>query len=318
VDCPGGGQGGGEVTVASIDIGTNTVLLLIARIDGRGEFTPLVHEQRIPRLGRDVDRARNLNPGAMARVLDVLAEYRGIVDEHAPDRTIVCATSAVRDAANRDEFLRLAKAATGFAVEVLTGEEEALWTFRGALSGMPEIVRATVVDIGGGSTEITVGDRTTLEEYVSLDIGAVRIAERCFHHDPPTHPELEQAIEIVENALARAERFPFSGSTLVGVAGTATSLAALDQRLPRFDVRAVTGYRLGLDNVYALFRMLRSMKVAEIQDLSAVMEGRADVMSAGVLILRAIMAHFKFPVMVVSERGVRYGLALRAWEQHVS
>jgi exopolyphosphatase/guanosine-5'-triphosphate,3'-diphosphate pyrophosphatase len=303
--------------VASIDIGTNTVLLLIASIDGSGVITPVVYEQRVARLGQGVDAARNLHPDAMERVLKALREFRQVVDAHAPDRTVVCGTSAVRDAANRDEFVALVRNATGFAVDILSGDEEALWTYRGAISGVPHLEHATVVDIGGGSTEIIVGNRTSIHESISLDVGSVRLTERVFRHDPPTHPELEKAIEIVENELARAGHFPFAGTTLVGVAGTATSLAVLDQGLAEFRLPAVSGYPLELERVYELFRKLRAMPVAGIRGLSAVMEGRADVITAGVLILREIMAHFTFQTMTVSERGVRYGLALREWERQM-
>jgi exopolyphosphatase/guanosine-5'-triphosphate,3'-diphosphate pyrophosphatase len=303
------------MTVAAIDIGTNTVLLLIAAVDAEGGITPLVHEQRVPRLGQGVDAARNFHPDAIDRVLRALGEFRIILDAHTPDRTVVCGTSAVRDAANREEFIRRVRTATGFEVEVLSGDEEALWTYRGAISGLPHVERATVVDIGGGSTEIIVGDRTTIRERVSLDIGSVRLTERSFHSDPPTHPELEKAIEIVENALARAGRFPFAGTTLIGVAGTSTSLAVLDQGLPAFRISAVRGYTLERESVDQLFIKLRSMPAADIRKLSAVMEGRADVMTAGALILREIMAHFKFQTMTVSERGVRYGLVLRESER---
>jgi len=303
------------VNIAVIDIGTNTVLLLIAQCNAGGEITPLVYAQRVPRLGKGVDSSRNLHPDAMERVLGVLEEYKAIITQNGTKHVVACGTSAVRDAHNRAGFVDIVRKRTGIAVEILSGDEEALWTYRGAISGIPGIRKATVVDIGGGSTEITVGNADKVQQHISLDIGSVRLSERFFKHDPPTHPELEKAIEIVENELARAGRFDFDGSTLVGVSGTATSLAILDQGIKEFDREAVTGYRLKLDNVYALFRTLRSMTADEILQLSSVMEGRADVIAAGVLILREIMAHFKFKEMVVSERGVRYGIAIREWER---
>lgn len=303
------------MNIAVIDIGTNTVLLLIASMDPSGNITPLVYEQRVPRLGTGVDASKNLAPESMQRVVDVLRTYRSIMSQFALEGTVVCGTSAVRDAINRDEFIALVRKETGFEIEVLSGEDEALWTYRGAISGVPDIQRATVVDIGGGSTEITVGDATSVAERVSLDIGSVRLTERFFKNDPPTHPELEKAIEIIEDELVKAARFNFSSTTLVGVAGTATSLAILDQGLKEFDIRAVTNYTLKLDNVYGLLRTLRSMSAEKILSLSRMMEGRADVITAGVLILREIMAHYKFKEMIVSERGVRYGLAIREWER---
>ncbi len=303
------------MNVAVIDIGTNTVLLLVASIDAHGHISPLMYEQRVPRLGKGVDESRRLHPEAMERVVIALDEYRKMINTLQVNATVVCGTSAVRDATNKDEFIALVKERVGLEVEVLSGDDEALWTYRGSISGVPGIERATVVDIGGGSTEITVGNTTSISEKTSLDIGSVRITERFFKHDPPTHPELEKAIEIIEDELAKAGRFGFQGTTLIGVAGTATALAILDQDLKEFNIKAVSGYTLKLDNVYGLLRMLRSLSSEKILNLSRVMEGRADIITAGVLILREVMAHFKFKEMIVSERGVRYGLALREWER---
>jgi exopolyphosphatase/guanosine-5'-triphosphate,3'-diphosphate pyrophosphatase len=301
--------------VATVDIGTNTVLLLVAEVDSSGGIATLAEEQHIPRLGKGVDAGRRLAADAMARAAAVLEEYLPLIERHHPESVVLAGTSAVRDAANREEFAELVRRKTGHPLEILSGADEAVWTYRGAVSGIPLLTAATVVDIGGGSTEITVGTRGRITHSVSLDVGSVRLTERCLKHDPPTHPELEAAIEVVENTLPAAKDFPFAGTTLVGVAGTATSLAILDRQLPAFSLDAVRNHVLTLDNVHALFRTLREMPVARIRTLSRVMEGRADVITAGALILREIMAHFKFGEMTVSERGVRYGLALREWER---
>lgn len=306
------------MNTAVIDIGTNTVLLLVARVDAAGKINPLVYEQRVPRLGKGVDAERNLQPESMQRVIGVLAEYRGIMSQHKLDVVVVAGTSAVRDAHNKSEFASLVKREVGFDLEVLSGEDEALWTYHGAISGVPNVQRATVIDIGGGSTEITTGNASSISNKISLDIGSVRLTERSFKHDPPTYPELEAAITCVEDELAKPKGFAFADSILIGVAGTATSLAILDQGMSEFSITAVTNYRLKLDRVHALFRTLRAMTSAEILKLSSIMHGRNDVITAGVLILREIMAHYKFTEMIVSERGVRYGLAIREWEKSSS
>jgi exopolyphosphatase/guanosine-5'-triphosphate,3'-diphosphate pyrophosphatase len=303
------------MTIAVIDIGTNTVLLLIARIDKSGQIETNVYEQRVPRLGKGVDAERNLASDSIQRVIDVLKEYKAITARFTLDKTVVAGTSAVRDARNKAELADRIKRELGFDLEVLSGEDEALWTYRGAISGMPEVQKATVVDIGGGSTEIIVGGGSSINSKISLNVGSVRLTERFFKHDPPTHPEMEAAITWVEDELAKPKDFDFAGTTLVGTAGTATSLAILDQGLREFSIHAIMNYRLKLENVHALFRRLRSMSSLEILSLSAVMEGRSDVISAGVLILREIMAHYKFNELIVSERGVRYGLAIREWEK---
>jgi exopolyphosphatase/guanosine-5'-triphosphate,3'-diphosphate pyrophosphatase len=303
------------MTIATIDIGTNTVLLLVVDIDDRGAITSLSYEQRVPRLGTGVDRDKMLSAESIDRVMGVLREYREMIARYRVDAVAVCGTSAVREAGNRDDFARRVKQEAGFELEILSGDDEALWTYRGALSGLPDVEHATVIDIGGGSTEITLGDRTSIREKISLDVGSVRLTERMFHHDPPTHFELESAIEMVENEIGLAARFHFAGSTLIGVAGTATTLAVLAQGLRVFDVKAVTNYTLKQERVEELFRMLRSLPSSTIRELSTVMEGRHDVITAGSLILREVMAHFKFGGMIVSERGVRYGLAIREWER---
>lgn len=301
------------MNVAAIDIGTNTVLLLIAEVDDSGTISTVVYEQRAPRLGRGVDADRRLDRAAMERTVDVLREYAGIIAAAAPDAVVAGATSAVRDAQNRGEFLALAADRTGLRVELLSGADEALWTYRGAISGIPEITDATVVDIGGGSTEITVGDRARVRRRVSLDIGSVRLTERHFRHDPPTAEEQDAARRDVRSALDAASEFGIGGTTLVGVAGTATALAVLDRGLRRFDIAAVTNHRLTRERVQSLLRRLSGMPAAAIRELSDVMEGRADIITAGTLILDGIMERFGCGTLLVSERGVRYGLVLRTW-----
>jgi exopolyphosphatase/guanosine-5'-triphosphate,3'-diphosphate pyrophosphatase len=299
------------MTLASIDIGTNTVLLLVARMEIDGSIIPLVAEQRVPRLGRSVDQNRNLHPASMGRVIAVLQEYQAIMAPFHPTSVTVCGTSALRDASNREEFSRLVRKETRFSLEVLSGEEEAEWTYRGAISGVPDIHRATVVDIGGGSTEIIIGDLSSFSHRISLNIGSVRLTERYFKHDPPTRRECNAASDAIRTTLAEAADFPFEGSTMIGVAGTATSLALLVQKRKQFDLSAVTNYRLSRSDVEAMSHELQGTPSASIRELSEVMEGRADVITAGSLILQQVMEQGGFEEMIVSERGVRYGLLIR-------
>ena len=301
--------------LASIDIGTNTVLLLIADVSPTGAVSPLVSEQRVPRLGRGVDAARHLAPDSMRRVVNVLKEYRAIIDRYRPERVALCGTSAVRDAANRADFVAFVKAETGFDVEVMSGDEEAGWTYRGAVSGLPGVVRVAVLDIGGGSTELSLGDGHGPSRSISMDIGAVRLTERFFASDPPTREELTEAITEVRSHIARTKSFDVRGHTLVAVAGTPTTLAILAQGLPRFSADAVANYHLSRDRIRELLETLSGMRVAEIRKLSEVMEGRADVIVAGTLILLEIMEIHGFAEAIVSDRGVRYGIVIREWER---
>jgi exopolyphosphatase/guanosine-5'-triphosphate,3'-diphosphate pyrophosphatase len=305
------------MNVSVIDIGTNTVLLLVARFDPSGNITPLVYDQRVPRLGKGVDAQGNLQHESMERVLIVLQEYKTILSRFELAALVVCGTSAVRDAHNREDFARLLRDRVGFELEIVNGPDEALWTYRGAISGTPGVRKATVVDIGGGSTEITVGERQTIVNKVSLNMGSVRLTERCFTHDPPTASEFGTANRIVEEQLGVLHDFEFGDSTLIGVAGTATSLAILDQSLKEFSISAVTNYTLRRERVRGLLNTLRTLPSSRIKELSTVMEGRSDVITAGTLILYQIMSHYRFDEMIVSERGVRYGLAIREWERAI-
>ena len=301
--------------VAVIDIGTNTVLLLVAHIDPAGAIIPIVYEQRVPRLGRGVDERKKLAADSMDRVISVLFEYKSIIEEHGVRGAVVCGTSAVRDAANRREFADRVRRDTGFELEILSGEEEALLTHRGAMSGLPAIHQGTVLDIGGGSTEISTGTEMQLTRRVSLDIGSVRLTERLLKHDPPLQAEIDAATVLVHEACRAASSFPTAGSTLVAVAGTATSLAMLALHRKTFSMEHVAGTRLSFSQIDELFRMLSGMPSSGIRTLSDAMEGRSDVVTAGALILREVMMLLRFDQVVVSERGVRYGLAIRAWEK---
>lgn len=302
--------------IATIDIGTNTVLLLVADVTADGEIDTLAYEQRLPRLGRGVDEHRHITREAMEAVTKVLMEYRVISTSYNAEKVIACGTSAVRDAENRDQFVSYIKATTGLDVTVLSGEEEALLTYRGALSGVRDVYdKAAVIDIGGGSTEVIVGDRMAVHHRASLDIGSVRVTERYLKHDPPETEEIEHVLAAVQEEFRRLSSFDFSRTMLVGVAGTVTTVAGLAQGLLSFERSKIAGYRLSKDSVAWVYRMLRMKSSKQIRELSDVTEGRADILLAGVLILQEFMERFRFEGIITSERGIRYGLAIREREK---
>ena len=301
-------------TLAVIDIGTNTVLLLVAEIGDAGGIHPLAYEQRIPRLGQGVDSRKRLSAGAMQRVVTVLNEYRSIITRHSLSTAVVIGTSAVRDAGNRDEFVSLVHAQTGFTVEVLSGVDEALWTYRGAISGIRGIERATVVDIGGGSTEISTGSASSVDTSISIDIGSVRLTERFIKHDPPQPEELHAVEKEIESALTATVQAPDPPGTVVAVAGTATTLALLARGAREFSLEAVSGGTLSLAEIESLASTLSQKSVAQILTGGSYLVGRADVITAGAMILEAVMKKLGARSVIVSERGVRYGIALREWE----
>lgn len=301
--------------IAVIDIGTNTVLLLIAEMHADGSIHPLVYEQRIPRLGRGVDSRKHLSPEAMHRVIGVLNEYRSLMEQFPLASASVIGTSALRDAANREEFRARAEAETGFSVEVLSGADEAYWTYRGAISGIRGIQNAVVIDIGGGSTEVSSGSATAIASSVSIDIGSVRLTERYIRHDPPLQDEVRAVRETVATALAGLSAIPESPVTVVAVAGTATTLALLARQAREFSLKAVSGVTLTMQEIRTLTAELAQMSVSQILSHGSYLEGRADVITAGSLILEAVMGRLAAREVVVSERGVRYGIAIREWER---
>lgn len=301
--------------VASIDIGTNTVLLLIAEIDDHGTIIPIEHQQRFPRLGKEVDKKFLLTQSAFITVTDVLNEYRSISKKYQVDSIIACATSAVRDSSNKYEFLTHLKNVTGIIVEVISGEDEALLTYKGAISGLStQSERTVVLDIGGGSTEISFKRNNEFISH-SLQIGAVRLTEHYFKHNPPTDGEIEMVNMVITNEYLRLGAVDLSEYILVGVAGTITTLACLDQNLNEFDIKKVSGYKLTYECVEEWSNKLIKMTSSKIQSLSNTTEGRADILPAGVLILRNFMEQFEFKEIFTCERGLRYGLALREWEK---
>lgn len=303
---------------AAIDIGTNTALLLVAEKDGRTIRT--VHEeQRIPRLGQGVDRERNLGGEAMKRVLDALTEYRGIIDRDFPQvtRTVVTATSAVRDAQNRGDFSKQIKEACGFDLRILSGNEEAEWTYAGALGALDGQVEGTsfVIDIGGGSTELALGNGNSLQDYYSYDIGSVRFTERYLYKttDLPSVTEVGACRRAIREAFEERPFAPGEGATAIGVAGTVTSLAYLEAGMREYEAEKLNGMTLPGPTVSRWIETLRRLSIREILErYPMVMEGRADVFLAGILILDEFMKRYSFRDLVVSTGGIRHGAILMA------
>ena len=295
---------------STIDIGTNTILMLTLRLEN-GEATVLGDEHEIARLGKGVDADRVIMPETFDRVAGYLLRYRAIAERLGAERIIAFGTSALRDARNRDEFIAAMRERTGIAIEILSGDEEAELTYRGALFGMKLGDGAYgVIDIGGGSTEIAHGDRLRPRGGASIDIGAVRITERFLPALPPLPDQIDAARDYVRHALAEAPSLP-PGTTMVGVAGTVTTLGAIAVGLERFDAEELDGSVLTREDVGRITSDLLGMSVEEIRAIPQVHPDRADVLPAGAIILDEIMAHYPLPRIIVSTRGVRYGAAMR-------
>ncbi|MBS0160011.1 MAG: Ppx/GppA family phosphatase [Nitrospira sp.] len=309
--------------LAGIDIGTLTCRLLIAELAPSGTLRELRSDRRILRLGQGVDRDRMLRGDAMARVAETLKEWCTLMEGYQLDASIAVATSAVRDAGNREEFVRLIHRQTGLEIEILSGEEEARRTILGIRSGLPAGVSDVLaLDIGGGSTEFILDRPGQTPMMRSVDIGVVRLCERLLRHDPPTSEEIHQAREWVraETVTAVGEMTLPVGLTFVGTAGTITSLAAMAQQLPTYEPARIHNYRLARTVVEELESTLLARTKSERVGLPGLEANREEVIAAGAIILRTVMETVKIPSLLVSDLGLREGvlldLATRLDEDH--
>jgi exopolyphosphatase/guanosine-5'-triphosphate,3'-diphosphate pyrophosphatase len=298
---------------AGVDIGTLTCRLLIADLQPGGRLIEVRSDRRILRLGEGVDQAKRLSPAAMDRVIQCLREWKVVVDSYHVNACIAVATSAVRDAENRDEFLKRVGFEAGFDIEVITGDEEARRTLLGIRSGLlDDATDVLALDIGGGSTEFIL-DRPGQKPIVrSIDIGVVRLCERLLHHDPPIDDEVRQAREWVvkETKTAVAGMGNYQTATFVGTAGTITSLAAMAQKLPTYEPARIHNYQLQLSTIQELEQTLLSRKKADRVGLPGLEKGREEVIAAGAIIIRTVMETLNMPSVLVSDLGLREGVLL--------
>jgi exopolyphosphatase/guanosine-5'-triphosphate,3'-diphosphate pyrophosphatase len=298
--------------VAAIDCGTNSTRLLVADENG-GE---LIRLMRITRLGQGVDRENTLAPEAIARTVDVLREFRRSMDGFGVDRVRMVATSAVRDAQNGAVFTEAAREAVGTVPEVLSGLEEGKLAYRGASADLDPFEGDTlVVDIGGGSTEITLGRGGTVSS-VSLQLGCVRLTERFLTSDPPTPDEVVATRIAIADALTWGEqRMPEllgldTRRRLVGLAGTVSTLASLKLKIAAYDADRLHHATLSLSEVVDLSAMLASLSAAERSRLVGMVPGREDVILGGALVLEVVAARYQCPEVIVSEKDILDGIVL--------
>ena len=298
--------------VAVFDCGTNSLRLLIADLDApSGEMTEIVREMRIVRLGEGVDRTGRITEESMARTFAALDEYADLVTRHRPARIRFCATSAARDATNAAEFMTGVEQRVGVVPEVLDGDAEARASFAGAIRVLGDVADPVLVlDIGGGSTELILGTTAQgVQVAQSLDIGSVRLTERHLHDDPPTHAQVADLCADVDAALDDCRVDPSVARTVVGVAGSVTTVAAAALRLPAYDRDRIHLARLEVETVHAAVSDLVEMTVAQRRALGFMHPGRADVIAAGALILDRVLRRAAVPQLVVSESDILDGLA---------
>lgn len=297
---------------AAVDVGTNSVRLLV--VDGDG--ARITRDLAITRLGQGVDRTGHLDPAALQRTLQTIARYHAIWRSHGVERVRIAATSAIRDARDRDRFFDGVRDLTGVDAEVLSGADEAVFAFVGAADAVAAAAPVAVIDVGGGSTELVVGDPTgRVAASVSLQLGCVRLTERHLHDDPATPAQLDAAratiaarLDEADAALTEQGADLAGAATLVGVAGTATTLAALHLGLDAYREEAIHGAVVPRSSLDDWSWRLAGCSAKERAGLGPVQDGREDVLHGGTLVLEAVVARYGFEALVVSEADGLDGL----------
>jgi len=295
---------------AAVDIGTNSTRLYIADVD-KG-IKRVEKRTTITRLGKMVDSKKRLGKEGMEKNIEVLLDYKKIALSYGVSHILAIATSAVRDAKNRDEFVSMVKKMTGIDINVISGEEEAKLGFIGASSVLREGY-GVVCDIGGGSTELICGNKDRICVSKSIDIGAVRMTERFLSPGVIGDIEIQRASTYIKEAICGTVKdIKNTGSfTFIGIGGTITTLAAMDQELIEYDIDRVHGYKLSKDRVDVLFSKLKNSSLEEKKSMPGLQSERADIIAAGTLILKIIMEELNSSSIIVSESDILDGLLLK-------
>jgi len=294
------------LTHGAIDIGTNAVLLLIVdTTDGR--FQEILDVSTITRLGEGLLKRGRLSEEAMERTIKALESYRAVLDAHFAELACAFGTAALREAENRDEFIGMARDRAGCDVRVFSEYEEAYYTYLSvkhdpAIPGKDLLI----VDIGGGSTELTRGTREGLTDYTSLPMGTVKLTELFVKHDPPTKGELESLVRFVREALRG--RGPSGERTIVGMAGTMTTLAAMILGVKEFQKELIHGLPISLSTLDEWVGRLAGMSLVERRALPGMESGREDLLLQGLILMREIVAASRADGFIVSTYGARYGV----------
>jgi len=298
--------------LASIDIGTNSIKLLVADVEGQQIVNILKEQPVITRLGQGVDKTHRLLPEAVDRTLKVIQYFKQEAELLGAQKVIAVATSAVRDARNRDVFIRKVVAETGLKPLVISGDEEAKLTFMGTCTD-PELrsKKLILVDVGGGSSEFIVGQNGEIEDRFSVNTGCVRLTEEFISSDPIAPAELQQAVENAMSLLhSHLDRISMDKRSMVGVGGTITSLAAIHQKMETYDPDRIHRYVLQRDELNSILARLSRMKLEDRRKVPGLPPQRADVIVAGAAIFSAIMDMLNVQEITVSNRGIRYGVLL--------
>lgn len=304
---------------AGIDIGTNTLRLLVAEFSSDGTYRKVKSERHITRLGEGISITGMLKESAIERTSSVLKRFAKICSEYTLDGIYAVGTSAVREASNGPDFIKKVKSETGLDVAVISGDEEARLTMLG-ISSCLDLKESDflLMDIGGGSTEFIFVSGGDIISKVSTDIGVVRFTEQYLKSDPPQSEEikkLETAILERLNKLKWNASPPYQGGGvfLVGTAGTVTTLAAIDQRMAVYDPRKINGYKITKEGIENIRSLLLAMTMKERMDVPGIEDGREDLIAAGVVLVDKVMERFGFKEIIVSDSGLREGLVIDSY-----
>ncbi len=309
--------------LAGIDIGTNSLRLLVAEI-GPGSFRELYSDRRITRLGQNLDHTGLLSPDAQERSMDALVVFAEMIRRHQATHVAAVGTSALRNAQNSAEYLSKVKKRTGLAVTVITGEKEARLTLLGVARALSDVIgkdglpaSAFVIDIGGGSTELIMTTPELAPRSASLPLGAVYLAERFIKHDPPSPDEMTLLRRAIKESLEQhsAGITPYPDAVFVGTAGTITTLAAMDQRLPQYDPDRINRYPMARTSVDAIVVKLSMSTLAQRRSFPGLEQGREDIILAGAVVVQEIMEQFGLQTMIVSDWGLREGIVLDLYDK---
>lgn len=302
--------------LAALDVGTNTVLMLVVERRPDGTLVPLADLARITRLGRGVERTGRLDPAAARGTLDAIVEFSRRARELGAEPIVAAATAALRDVADGASFLTQVRDEAGIELAVISGETEARLSYLAVLNGLrlDPNARILIVDIGGGSTEFIRVEPGAELQASSLQVGSVRLTERHIHHDPPAPSEVT-ALRATIDAAIDSLNWSYRPDILVGIAGTATTVCAVVLKLAVYDAAIVHGYRLSRAEVGRTLEVFGTLTNQERRRLPGLSEGRVDVIFAGTAILERAMARFDVEEVVISDQGVRWGLVWRELER---
>jgi exopolyphosphatase/guanosine-5'-triphosphate,3'-diphosphate pyrophosphatase len=300
---------------AAFDVGSNTVLALVVEVVG-GRLNQIADFARITRLGRGVDANGKLDPASAKLTLDAIVEMTGKARALGAEHIVGVATAALRDASDGAAFIAQVKQLAGFDLEVITGETEAELSYLAVKRGLSldPASKLLIVDIGGGSTELIRAEPGSPIEAISVQMGSVRLTERHVKHDPPSSVDAAE-VRLAADEKMKSLHWNYQPDKLIGIAGTVTTIAAVALGLKEYDAKLVHGHHLTHDEVTRTLLKLASIPLAERKKIPGLEEGRADVIFAGGAILERIMAHFHLNEVIVSDQGVRWGLAWRELEK---